>query len=113
MVHPDSFKQIKISDTSDTFCERLMFVLKIKGITKKQLCSSISIPYGTLNRYLRTGTYPSVEVLKDMASFLDVNILWLLGYEMDSNISSSDNANLINYIKDCLENLTSYIDTVS
>ena len=62
------------------FGEKLKFLLEIKDIRHKDFARVLNISYSTLNGYLNTDRQPDFELVKKIASVLDVTTDYLLDY---------------------------------
>ena len=75
-----------------TFIKRLDVFIKSKYETRKNFCSSLEIPYSTLNGYYTRGTNPGFDFFE---KFLDRHtsdeLLWLIKGEQPTNISVGEN----------------------
>lgn len=66
-----------------TFAERLAEYRTIRDITLEQLSKETDLPAQTLNRYELGQRIPKVDVANDIAAKVNVNPLWLQGYDVD------------------------------
>lgn len=64
------------------FGNRLKILLEIKDIKHKDFAAFLSISPSTLNGYLNRGKQPNFELLKKIASLLDVTTDYLLDYNI-------------------------------
>ena len=66
----------------ESCAQRLAKVLKIKGIKQTDLCNRANIPKSSLSLYLSGAYEPRQDRLYSMAQILDVNPVWLMGYDV-------------------------------
>lgn len=64
-----------------TVAERLRETLIDKGLKAVDLCERTGISRGMMSRYINDLTEPSLSVVAKLAAALDVNDLWLYGFE--------------------------------
>lgn len=76
----------KVSSTS----ERLKFVMGERGLRAVDLSELTGFNKSTISNYLKGRYEPDVPKLKKLASALDVNELWLMGYEVPQRPFSQD-----------------------
>lgn len=62
------------------FSERLRSLIEEKGITQKQLATTLHIPVSTLGGYVQGTSEPDFETLKLIASHFDVTPDYLLDF---------------------------------
>lgn len=62
----------------DTFGKRLIFLLDLKEIKKKDLADYLNIAPSTLSGYLNDSREPNFKILSQIADFLNVNLDFLL-----------------------------------
>lgn len=65
-----------------TFGQRLRSLMKERGYTYEKLGELLDMPPQTLNRYVLTHREPKVGAAAAMALALDVDPLWLQGYDV-------------------------------
>ncbi|MCT4544536.1 MAG: helix-turn-helix transcriptional regulator [Vallitalea sp.] len=63
-----------------TFANRLKSIRKDKSLTLDELSKIVNLPAQTLNRYELGQRIPKIDVVKKIASNLDIDPLWLIGY---------------------------------
>ena len=63
------------------FAERLLEVMKERGVTQKQLAKEIERRPQTVSLYTTSKAWPNVLTLQKMADFLEVSVDWLIGRE--------------------------------
>ena len=72
--------------------ERIQSARKQKGLTQKELAQKLGLATGTIQQYELNKRQPRMELLKEIASVLDVEVGYLLGF-------SSVNFELVQAIK--------------
>ena len=76
--------------------EQIKELLHERNITQKQLAKDLHIPPTTLNGYVRDFREPDVETLKIIATYFDVTVDYLLGFNQtpmlinDKSLSASE-----------------------
>lgn len=68
-----------------TFGDRLGYALDKKGMTQTELAKRINSNRQTINNYINTDRLPKMSTMKNIAEALDVNIAFLLGFDVDMN----------------------------
>lgn len=68
--------------TVSTFSERLKYVMEQRGLSYRDLEKITGLAPQTLNRYVLGQRVPKIDVAKEIAERLNVNILWLQGYDV-------------------------------
>lgn len=68
-----------------TFGDRLAYALEKKNITQTELANKIHSNRQTINNYINTDRLPKMSTMKHIADVLDVNIAFLLGFDVDMN----------------------------
>ena len=63
------------------FGERVKQELKIKGKMQKDLCEHLNVKKTTLSAWLNDTNEPPMQVIVDIATFLEVSTDYLLGLE--------------------------------
>ena len=79
-----------------TFGQRLRRARKSKDITLQELADKLNTNKSTLSRYENNKREPKLDLIKDLADYLNVSVDYLLGR---SNVKRSENE-----IKQALEN---------
>lgn len=74
-----------------SFGEILRELLNDRGLTQKQLATSLNIAASTMGNYIQNSREPDFETLKRLADFLDVSVDYLLGHRSKkANTQSED-----------------------
>ncbi len=63
----------------NVFIERLKFLLKSKGTTRKELCHSLGIGINQIKRWEDNGSIPNICILSSIADYFGVTVDYLLG----------------------------------
>ena len=87
-----------------TFAERLRTIMKERGLSNSAIAKLCDIDKSNITRYL-SGTYEAKQdVVYRMASRLNINPAWLMGYdvpiEADSNVIPSEDDDLSSYLEE-------------
>ena len=61
---------------------RISQALSIRGIKQAELCKRAKIPKSSLSIYISGAYEPKQDRLYDMAKVLDVDPVWLMGYDV-------------------------------
>ncbi len=69
-----------------TFRQRLAEALAAKGMRQKDLCRLTNTPTSAMSLYLSGGYEPRADRLIILANALEVNGMWLMGYDVESNM---------------------------
>lgn len=72
-----------------TFSVRLREYRTEQKLTLEDLSSRVGFPCQTLSRWERGDRVPKIDVVSQIAEKLDVSPLWLIGYDVESNIHAS------------------------
>ena len=73
----------KITDeVKITFRHKLSELIRLKGISKQELCRKVGITYNALFYYETGKRFPKTDVLFNLASVLGVTVEELLGYPL-------------------------------
>lgn len=62
------------------FGKKLKTILEIRDIRQKDFAAAINVAPSTLSGYINSGKQPDFELVKEMASVLDVSTDYLLDY---------------------------------
>lgn len=73
----------------DVFVQRTNNLLKERGITQSQLAKMSNITEASLSRYLAGILKPRIDIVRNIALALDVNVSYLVGDSSESNLSTS------------------------
>ena len=84
--------------------KRIAELRKNKNISQEELADILNTSRQAVSKWERGETYPDIEKLKDLATFFNVSIDFLLGYDLESNSTSS----FLQQIDECIENKTLY-----
>ena len=76
--------------------QRISKALSIRGIKQSELCTLAKIPKSSLSLYLSGAYEPKQDRLYEMAQVLDVDPVWLMGFDvpMEKKTQSPDNQEL-------------------
>ena len=61
---------------------RIKKALSLRGMTQAELCRLTKMPKGSLSLYISDAYEPKADRTHDIARVLDVDPLWLLGYDV-------------------------------
>ncbi len=99
-----------------TVGERLKQLVKEKGMEQQEAAAQLNIKSPTFNGYIGNKREPSISKLKQLASYFNVSVDYLIGYseirnpylnhlskEMNSFIHDSENETYIELAKDIKE----------
>ena len=80
----------------ETCSERISKALAIRGMKQSELCALAKIPKSSLSIYISGSYEPKQDRLYDMAKALDVDPVWLMGYDvpMEREKKTPDNTEL-------------------
>ena len=67
------------------FGKKLKFILEYEAIQYKDFAELLNLAPATISGYINNGRQPDFEILKKMASALNVSIDYLLDYNSDSS----------------------------
>ena len=71
-----------LTDKVESCGKRIKKALSLRGMTQAELCRLSGVPKSPLSQYIK-GTYePREDRTRAMARVLDVDPLWLLGYDV-------------------------------
>jgi len=68
---------------NDLFSKRFNRAIKSKNITQKELAKLTNLSPAAINQYVKGIYQPNRENLKKIANALEVDIVWLQGYDKD------------------------------
>lgn len=77
-----------------TFGQRLVEGMKIRNIDAKKLEQLSNVNSSLIYRYAKDLTLPKNDKVQKLASALEVNQIWLLGYDVHPEIVSQDKLDL-------------------
>ena len=66
----------------ETFAKRISQALSLKGMKQSELCTRAKVPKSSLSLYLSGAYEPRQDRIYDMATVLDVDPVWLMGYDV-------------------------------
>ena len=69
-------------EKTETCGKRIEKALMIKGMKQADLCKLADIPKSSLSLYLKGAYEPKQDKLYKMADALNVNEMWLMGYDV-------------------------------
>lgn len=64
---------------------RIKKALSLRGMTQAELCRLSDIPKAPISAYVHDAYEPKEDRARAMARVLDVDVLWLLGYNVPMN----------------------------
>lgn len=64
------------------FHKRLRYAMDLRGVTQTELCNKTKIPKSAMSQYMSGAFKPKDERTYLLAKALDVNEVWLLGYDI-------------------------------
>lgn len=73
------------------FGDRLKLLLEESEITQKELASNLNIAPSTVSSYVQNAREPDFVMLKQIATFFDVSIDYLLDYNYNKKITTQEN----------------------
>lgn len=91
-----------------TIGERIVFLREERGISQKELASSLHITAATLSRYENDIYQPKVEFICEMCQILNTTSDFLLGFSMQYNPTSDDTSHNLPLLADEKKILTQY-----
>lgn len=65
-----------------TIGERLKEVMQVKNLTQSDICKIAKIPKSAFSMYVNDERKPRQDRISDLASALNVNEAWLMGYDV-------------------------------
>lgn len=68
---------------TSTFANRIKEYRVLNKLTLAEMSQKTGIPAQTINRYELGQHVPKVDTAAEMADILNINILWLLGYDVN------------------------------
>ena len=85
--------------------QRLNEVICKSGMTEAELGRKVGVSRQSINQYKKGERTPSLDVIEKIAAVLNVDALWLLGYDTDilDRLSSESRSKVLEYIKDLKE----------
>lgn len=72
--------------------ERIVLLRKEKGITQEELAQALGVTNQAVSKWESAQCCPDIQLLPDIATFFDVSIDWLMGYQ---GVDTSDNMPLL------------------
>lgn len=66
----------------ESCARRISKALELKGMKQTELCKLAKIPKSSLSIYISGAYEPKQDRLYDMAKVLDVDPVWLMGYDV-------------------------------
>lgn len=82
------------------FGDKLMQLLEEREISQKDFAASLKIAPTTLNGYVKNKREPDLELIKDIASLLDVSTDYLLDYHNKNAVMSIKELSLISKFRE-------------
>lgn len=61
--------------------ENIVYLRKKKGITQDELASFLGVTKASVSKWENGQSIPDILLLPELATFFDVTVDWLLGYE--------------------------------
>lgn len=77
----------------ETCSKRLAQALAIKGMKQSELCERANVPKSSLSLYLSGAYEPRQDRIYEMATALDVDPVWLMGYDVPMEKAKKDSTN--------------------
>ena len=77
----------------ETCGKRIAQALAIKGMKQSELCERAKVPKSSLSLYLSGAYEPRQERIYEMATALDVDPVWLMGYDVPMEKTKKDSTN--------------------
>lgn len=74
----------------DKFIDRLKKAMRSRDVNARELARRSGLSEGAISRYLSGKMEPRVPAIGKMADALHVDPVWLLGYDMDEAVPSSE-----------------------
>lgn len=79
----------------ETCGKRIAQALSTKGMKQSELCKRAKVPKSSLSLYLSGAYEPRQDRIYEMATVLDVDPVWLMGYDVpmereEKNISTNE-----------------------
>lgn len=82
----------------ETCSQRIKKALSLRNMKQTDLCKRTKVPKGSLSLYISGAYEPKQDRLYDMANALDVDPVWLMGYdvpmERQKNLPNDEMADL-------------------
>lgn len=72
--------------------DRIEFLIKMRGMTKKSFCEKLGISTGNLGDWKRGKSTPSTNKLVEVAGFFDVSLDWLILGKEPNQLHFKENA---------------------
>ena len=94
----------------DTFANRLKEILSIRNMKQVDLCEKTKLSSGLINKYLKGKAQARADKLTILATALDTNEVWLMGYDVPMNKDFGSIKNKSIYVRDLETNKP--IDTI-
>ena len=88
----------------DEFKNRLKYAMSYRGINQVELANKIECSKSLITKYLKGESKAKQDRLYAISVVLDVNPVWLLGYDVPMLVNK--NINLKEKVKDKIEALT-------
>lgn len=73
--------------------KRIKKALSLRGMTQAELCRLSGIPKAPISAYVHDAYEPKEDRARAMARVLDVDALWLLGYDVPMNADTPSLSN--------------------
>ena len=70
--------------------ENICKLRKDKGFTQEQLANCVSVSIAAVSKWETNSAYPDIELLPKIAQVFDVSIDYLMGYQMESDMTIDD-----------------------
>jgi transcriptional regulator with XRE-family HTH domain len=68
----------------DSFKNRLNIAIEKSGLTKMQIAEKLGTPRSSITQYCGGKNEPRTGMLEKLANLLNVNPVWLMGYDVTS-----------------------------
>ena len=70
--------------------ENICKLRKDKGFTQEQLANCVSVSIAAVSKWETNSAYPDIELLPKIAQVFDVSIDYLMGYQLESDMTIDD-----------------------
>ena len=78
---------------TESCANRIRFALKHRRMKQVELCERANVPESSLSLYLRGAYEPKQDRIYAMASVLNVNEAWLMGYDVPMDKTPKNTSN--------------------
>jgi transcriptional regulator with XRE-family HTH domain len=95
---------------TSNFADRLRTFMVEKDYTYEQLGKLLDMNEQTLNRYVLGQRVPKIDVANEIADKLNVNQLWLQGFDVDMHEKNKPINTVVDELRESLVSLTPDLD---